>query len=139
MTDDQAVWLVPGEGTHLLRHGRTWLWLDRSQDTRSGAPDRQGRDRETLKIHALAFRRGVLTALVADILRSHGQRAGTIGLHTATSYGEWSELGRINRRPLNSVFVPGGLAGNLLADGQRRAHAGKLGAPYPWSALPHAK
>ena len=26
MTDDQAVWLVPGEGTHFLRHGRTWLW-----------------------------------------------------------------------------------------------------------------
>lgn len=141
MTDDQAVWLVPGEGSHLLRHGRTWLWLDRSQETRSGASDRQGRDRETLKIHALAFRRGVLTALVSDILRSHGQRAGTIGLHTATSYGEWSELGRINRRPLNSVFVPGGLAGDLLMDARtflsREAWYGERGIPWRRGYLFH--
>lgn len=134
MTDDKAVWLVPGEGTHLLRHGRTWLWLDRSQDTRSEASDRHGRDREILKIHALTLRRSVLNALVDDILRSHGQRAGTIGLHTATSYGEWSELGRINRRPLNSVFVPGGLGGDLLADARtflnREAWYGDRGIPW---------
>lgn len=134
MTDDQAVWLVPGEGTHLLRHGKTWFWLDRCRDTRSGASDRHGHDRETLKIHALALRRGVLTTLVDDILRSHGQRAGTIGLHTAISYGEWSELGRINRRPLDSVFVPGGLGGDLLTDARvflsREAWYGERGIPW---------
>ncbi len=141
MTDDQAVWLVPGEGTHVLRHGRTWLWLDRCQDARSGVSDRQGRDRETLTIRALALRRDVLTTLVQDILSSHGQRAGTIGLHTATSYGDWGELNRISRRPLDSVFVPGGLGSDLLADVRtflgREAWYGERGIPWRRGYLFH--
>lgn len=140
-TDDQAVWLVPGEGTHVLRHGRTWFWLDRSQDSRSGGSDRRGRDRETLRIRALALRRDVLTTLVDDILRGYGRRAGTIGLHATTSYGEWGELGRISRRSLDSVFVRGGLGEDLMADARtflgREAWYGERGIPWRRGYLFH--
>lgn len=113
---DEAVWLVPGEGSHLLRHGRTWFWLHRSCDIPAGkgAPER-----ESLRFQALSLRRATLTNLVGDILRSHGRRAGTLALHAATSYGEWSELCRIACRPLATVIVAGG-AGEALLDDARR-------------------
>lgn len=115
--DAEAVWLVPGEGGHLLRHGHSWFWLRRSREP--AAVGKPTPERESLDIHVLSLRRATLATLVDDIVRSHGRRAGTLALYAATTYGEWTELGRIGSRPLASIIVAGDIGTMLLEDAHR--------------------
>ncbi|HVI51041.1 MAG TPA: hypothetical protein VM661_07515 [Candidatus Sulfotelmatobacter sp.] len=119
--ENGEVRLVPGDGSHLLRHRRGWIWLQRSRDTARSS--RSGDERETLQIHVLALRRQVLTDLIGDIMASHGPRADTLALYGASAYGDWNELGRIGHRRLDSVIVAGRLGSMLLEDARRFLHA----------------
>lgn len=141
--DENGIHLVPGEGGHILRQGRVWFWLRRSRATAEGKYARTQIQQETIELRALTPQRGALVGLIDEVVRCHGDRAGTLAFHAAASYGEWVESCRTPRRSLGSVFVADGIDVMLLEDARRffarQAWYAERGVPWRRGYLFHGQ
>lgn len=139
--DEEGPRLVPGEGGHILRHGAAWFWLHRSRIPPEAGQARSSATREVVALRALTPHRGALIDLIDEVVRRYGDRAGTLGLYTASSYGEWLTAGRVPRRSLDSVIVADGIDAMLSADARRflgrQAWYAERGVPWRRGYLFH--
>jgi len=112
---DDPVRLVPGTGSHVLRHRGTWLWLRRE----SVEGESRRTDRDVVTITALSLRADCLRRFIGELIARHERRAEAITIHGPSEYGDWQEITRASRRPLASVITTAGLGEVLLDDARQ--------------------
>lgn len=129
-SEEQPVWLVPGPGSHLLRHRGGWLLLRRE----AVEADTRQKDREVITLTALSLRRDCLRSFMEELATRYDLRANSVIVHGPSEFGDWEEIARATRRPLSSVITAPGLAEPLLQDAQifleRRDWYAERGIPW---------
>jgi len=116
--DDVHFSLLPGQGTHLLRHNNTFISISRDRNNKSF--DTHGTPFETIKLTTLYSQRSVFESIFSEAysLAKSNVEGKTI-IYTLSNM-QWMPLGEPRRkRPLGSVVLDRGLAEKVLSDVQQ--------------------
>lgn len=139
---DRMLIFTPAPGNHLLWVGGRPIWLHRErekaeQKTGFGAT----KARESFYIGALGRSQAPIRRLIEDAKKLHDVRKADTAHVYVASYGDWSRVGTISRRGLDSVILPDGMRDSVVNDLQSFRDSEdwyfEMGIPYHRGYLLH--
>jgi chaperone BCS1 len=133
--NEKQVRLTVGEGTHLIRYNRKWIWVVR------GVIDSGGSDRlkEIVKISYIGRSHDFYKNLVEDFQPK--TNSDKIKIYTLTNKGEWSSGKEINKTGLHTLALDEDVKNILVKDIkhfiENKNEYLQLGLPYKYTCILH--
>jgi chaperone BCS1 len=119
---ERVLMFTPAPGNHLLWVGRRPIWLSRrrNEDKATEGPGAGigGALRTVESFHLRVFGRSQAPArrLLEDARRVHAEHSRQDANIYVNAYNEWVTVGKVAKRPLDSVILPAGVKERVLDD-----------------------
>ncbi len=132
---ERTLIFTPAPGNHVLWARGTLVWIVRERE-KTGSKKEYGRSsvNESFRIIVPGRSQEVVRALFDEAREIHQLRRKHEAHVYLAYFGEWSQIGRIGRRSLDSVILPGTVRDDLVADVQKFRDSEDwyfdLGIPY---------